>query len=191
MVPVSSLVLPPGLPVLRFVGVESRVLAVTNLPDYFVWFDVLNWLRTGLNRAGRSSVRRILRSVEPSGEQVFWLRMASVRDAATLRGVLADRVVAGSPPLHVHFVHSDLYSSRSSAFRDAWSPQHGMEMRNRPGIPPPLWDRLALPPPDLRPASLPEPIEPSADFLHEAVAEEDDVESSANSRRRRRGHRRR
>ncbi len=44
--------LPPNLPVLISVGFESRVLAVTNLPQLFVWIDVLGWLRSGLNRAG-------------------------------------------------------------------------------------------------------------------------------------------
>lgn len=106
--------LPADLPVLRFVGVESRILAITNLPDYFVWVDVLGWLRSGLNHAGRSSILRILRSVEPGGQQVFWLKMASIRDAAVLRGVLGGCVVADSPELRVQFVHHDLYSARVS-----------------------------------------------------------------------------
>ncbi|KJA22874.1 hypothetical protein HYPSUDRAFT_201711 [Hypholoma sublateritium FD-334 SS-4] len=181
--------LPPDLPVLKFVGVESRILAITNLPDFFVWVDVLGWLRSGLNRAGRSSILRVLRTVEPGGRQVFWLKMATVRDAAVLRGVMGGRVVADSPELRVHFVHHDLYSARASVFYDAWSPRHGMEIGNRPGYRASLFDRLALPDPGSRPASLPAPEDPGHRFLHEApepapqpVTDED--------RRRRRARRR-
>ncbi len=45
--------------------------------------------------------------VEP-GVLAYWLKKASVCDAATLHGVLADRVVASSPPLQIRFVHRNL-----------------------------------------------------------------------------------
>lgn len=188
-----TLNLPPGLPVLRFVGVESRILAITNLPGYYVWVDVLGWLRSGLNRAGRSSILRVLRTVEPGGRQVFWLKMATVRDAAVLRGVMGDRVVADSPELRVHFVHHDLYSARASVFYDAWSPRFGMEIGNRPGYRASIFDRLALPSPESRPPDLPPPEEPSAGFIHDAPEPEPDSASASlpeDSRRRRRARRR-
>lgn len=154
-------------------------------PGFFVWVDVLGWLRSGLNRAGRSSILCVLRTVEPGGRQVFWLKMATVRDAAVLRGVMGGRVVADSPELRVHFVHHDLYSARTSVFYDAWSPRHGMEIGNRPGYRASLFDRLALPDPGSRPASLPAPEDPGHRFLHEAPEPEPQPVTDEDRRRRR------
>ena len=153
------------VPGLRRIGSESRFLAVTNLPLYYVWSDVLRWLRSGLPSIRRPRITRVLRTIE-DGYQVFWVVLKTVTEAAALRGLLSERVIDDSPALRVVFADPGDYSSRASVFRDAWSPKFGMELDNRPKTEVSIYDRLALPDPRCRSFLLPPVVSaPSPKFL--------------------------
>ncbi|KAF8162017.1 hypothetical protein BJ912DRAFT_1069061 [Pholiota molesta] len=159
---------PPSFPILSEIGArkQSSILAISNLPVFYHWVDVLAWLRSALNLVNRPHVERVLRSQE-DGFQVFWVKLRNPTEAATLRGLLHDRRVAGCPLLRVDFVSGDVYSARCTAHRDAWSPVFGMEIENRPRTTGTIYDRVGLVDPADRPADAPAVSDPfpAKDFL--------------------------
>ncbi|KAF8157392.1 hypothetical protein BJ912DRAFT_936906 [Pholiota molesta] len=159
---------PPSFPILSEIGArkQSSILAISNLPVFYHWVDVLAWLRSTLNLVNRPHVERVLRSQE-DGFQVFWVKLRNPTEAATLRGLLHDRRVAGCPLLRVDFVSGDVYSARCTAHRDAWSPVFGMEIENRPRTTGTIYDRVGLVDPADRPADAPAVSDPfpAKDFL--------------------------
>jgi hypothetical protein len=98
---------------------------------------------------------------------VYWIVLATVTEAATLRGLLSARRAADSPALRVDFVHGNVYSDRASRFRDAWSPRYGMELENKPKARQTLLDRMDMATAVDRPPGVP-PLTnpfPDKDFL--------------------------
>ncbi|KAF9470058.1 hypothetical protein BDN70DRAFT_940125 [Pholiota conissans] len=81
---------PPAFPVLLDVdnGGQSSILVVTNLPVYFLWINVLEWLRSALPLVSRPRVDRVLRTLE-DGHQVFWVKLRTITEAAALRGLFS------------------------------------------------------------------------------------------------------
>ncbi|KAF8176555.1 hypothetical protein BJ912DRAFT_1063872 [Pholiota molesta] len=159
---------PPRFATLREIGPggQSSILAISNLPVYYLWIDVLSWLRDALTLVNRPRIDRVLRTLE-DGYQVFWIKMRTPTDASTLRGLLAGRRVSDSPFLRVDFVDGNVYSSRCTLYRDAWSPSHGMELENRLEYRPTALDRMKVVPLEHRPASMPlvDVPSPPANFL--------------------------
>lgn len=145
------------VPILREFGAETRFLVVSNLPVYYAWGDVMQWLRRAVHAAGFPEVLRVLRSAE-AGHQIFLVALRTVTGAAALRGVMSQRFVADSPDMCADFVSAQTYSNHSSAYRDAWSPDYGMEVDNRPKSGLTLRDRLHVPPVGPRPSHLPPPL---------------------------------
>lgn len=132
------------IPVRDRVSRVTRYLAIWNLPVYYYWTEVLDWLRVAVEDADWPEVTRILRTQE-EGHQVYWLQMKSAAGARSIRGVLSQHRIGDSPSLAVSVVEDKEWNCRNSSYRDAWSKEWGMEIESRLGWTKTTADRQVLP----------------------------------------------
>ncbi|RDB25831.1 hypothetical protein Hypma_006369 [Hypsizygus marmoreus] len=99
----------------------SRFLIITNCRmDEVSWEDFLMHLQNVAHLYDRAQYDHVVRTID-NGEQVFWLAMASEREALLARGFLASRRTADNMILHCSFVDSAAFQSATARATHQWA----------------------------------------------------------------------
>ncbi|RDB16326.1 hypothetical protein Hypma_003011 [Hypsizygus marmoreus] len=98
----------------------SEFLIITNCKtDEVSWDDFLTHLENAAHLYDRAQYDHVVRTLD-NGEQVFWLAMASQREALLARGYFASRGTADNVILHCSFVDNAAFQNATTQATHQW-----------------------------------------------------------------------
>lgn len=101
----------------------SKYLILWNLPAYYIWQHVVNWVCSILPLIGDPPLACIVRTNE-SGFQVFWMKFRTEEGAQRFRGVAHGvRLGPDETRASCDFVKLDEYNGANGRSFDRWSPE--------------------------------------------------------------------
>lgn len=99
----------------------SRFLILWNLPTYYIWQHVVNWVCSVLPHIGDPHLKCIVRTNE-SGFQIFWMKFLTKEGAQRFRGVVQGlRLGADETRVSCDFVKLDEYNGANGRSSDRWT----------------------------------------------------------------------
>ncbi|KJA13697.1 hypothetical protein HYPSUDRAFT_59756 [Hypholoma sublateritium FD-334 SS-4] len=99
----------------------SKYLMLWNLPAYYIWQHVVNWVCSVLPRIGDPYLKYIVCTNE-SGFQIFWMRFDTEEGAQRFRAVAqGSRLGADGTRVCCDFVERNEYNSANGRSSDRWS----------------------------------------------------------------------
>ena len=93
-----------------------------NLPAFYLWQHVVNWVCSILSLINDPYLDRIVRTNE-SGFQIFWLRFRTEGGAQRFRGIVQDVTLGSDSEILVHcdFVEQNEFNGANGRSADHWT----------------------------------------------------------------------
>lgn len=99
---------------------NSKFLVLWNLPNYYLWQHVIEWVHRVRSLIGNPAIERIIRTNE-SGFQIFWMKFKHPYGALRFRGLISGHQLQGDEArICCDFVPLDEYNGANGMSSDRW-----------------------------------------------------------------------
>lgn len=105
-------------------GNQTKFLLLWNVPEVYCWEQVLFWI-TEVGKLSFGAKPKSVHRTNEGSQHVFWLSFVNPQQAATFRGVVADRSTKNGHHVKCDFVSNEEYSASSGHQKEKWTRKVG------------------------------------------------------------------